>query len=183
MRKFVLVSGKAGAGKDTVARILSEKHGFKDYRYADSLKEVLLHAGWDGRKDLRGRKLLQDVGRAFRRWDVNFWVDKLIRSVADDIGKGYDKFCIADVRHRNELFYFRNEVEKLAPDSEFVHVRVVGVLDLLKLREMDEETLGDVSETELDGVAPDYLIHNTVVGSYEFLEVQLDSLVKEILSD
>ena len=183
MYKFILISGKAGAGKDTVARILNRKYGFKDYRYADNLKKVLLFAGWDGKKDLRGRKLLQHVGRAFRKWDQNFWVDKLMKDIVDDIDKGYDKFCIADVRHKNELYYFKDYMKKIVPDSKFVYIRVISSTNLFETREMDKETLADSSETDLDDVTPDYIIYNTVKDNYDFLESQLESLIKSEFGD
>jgi len=183
MYKFILISGKAGAGKDTIARILNRKYGFKDYRYADNLKKILLFAGWDGKKDLRGRKLLQTVGGAFRRWDENFWVDRLIRDIVDDIDRGYDRFCIADVRHKNELFYFKDYIKKIVPDSKFVHIKVINTLSSLETREMDAETITDPSETSLDDITPDYYIYNTVKDNFEFLEIQLDSLIKNEFSD
>jgi len=183
MYKFILISGKAGAGKDTVAKVLNKKYGFKVYRYADHLKRVLLFAGWDGKKDLRGRKLLQYVGGAFRRWDENFWVDRLIRDIIDDMNEDYEKFCIADVRHKNELFYFKDYMKKIVPDSKFVHIKVINTLNSLETREMDAETITDPSETDLDDITADHYIYNTVKDDFGFLEIQLDSLIKNEFSD
>lgn len=41
MAKIVALTGKAGAGKSTVAAHLEEKHGFKRVRFADPLKNML----------------------------------------------------------------------------------------------------------------------------------------------
>jgi hypothetical protein len=180
---FILLSGKAGAGKDTTANILRDKYGFIKHRYADSLKDVLLYAGWDGKKDLRGRKLLQRVGKAFRDWDVNFWVDKLLMKVIDDIKKGHNKFCIADVRHENELIHFKNFIYERYPYSNIIYAKIYGPeLHGKIVREMDEETLNDISETGVDHIIPDVKIYNTIMGGFEFLEAQLDLLIEHIFS-
>lgn len=55
---FILLSGKAGAGKDTTANILRDKYGFIKHRYADSLKDVLLYAGWDGKKRFERKEVV-----------------------------------------------------------------------------------------------------------------------------
>ena len=183
MYKFIMISGKAGSGKDTVADILKSKYGFRDYRYADSLKDILYYAGWDGKKDLRGRKLLQDVGKAFRKWDVNFWVDKLLNKIIEDIAQGYTRFTIADVRHENELYYFIEQIQKIKPKSKFIHIRIIGRTDVIEPREMDEETLNDISETGVDHITPDYYIYNTIKDNYKYLEEQLDTLIKNVFGE
>ena len=66
---IILISGKAGAGKDTAAGILNEHLRARENisvisGFADNLKSVLTSRlfDWDGKKDDNGRKLLTEIG-------------------------------------------------------------------------------------------------------------------------
>ena len=73
--RLIGLSGKALAGKDTTAMMLSNL--IKDrpvvrIAFADALKnECLALHGWNGRKDDAGRTLLQRVGVARREENPN----------------------------------------------------------------------------------------------------------------
>ena len=75
---IITFSGKAQHGKDASLEIL--KHHLEEngktvmaIGYADYLKEMAAaNFGWDGKKDERGRSLLQNVGEAYRGKDPNF---------------------------------------------------------------------------------------------------------------
>lgn len=80
--KVIAVSGHARHGKDTVAKMLQEQleaDGNKVLitHYADLLKYICkTFFGWDGKKNERGRTLLQHVGTdVVRKNEPNFWVD------------------------------------------------------------------------------------------------------------
>ena len=80
--KVIAISGHARHGKDTVARMLQEQLQ-KDGRtvlithYADLLKYICkTFFKWDGRKDEKGRSLLQYVGTdVVRAKNPDYWVD------------------------------------------------------------------------------------------------------------
>jgi broad-specificity NMP kinase len=67
---IIFLSGKMGTGKDTLANILQNKHGFKVYTFQTSLK--IYSDKLDGmvKKDEKGRRLLQDVWYALRRYII-----------------------------------------------------------------------------------------------------------------
>jgi len=106
--KIVLISGKAQHGKTSTALFL-EKHLKKaghralHINYADYVKFVCgKYFGWDGRKDERGRHILQYVGTdIIRARDENFWVDTVIR-FARAIWSDYDFMLLGDWRFPNE---------------------------------------------------------------------------------
>lgn len=66
--KIVCISGKAQHGKDTTAKLLEEILEAQGNRvliahYGDLVKYVCkTFFGWDGKKDEKGRTLLQRVG-------------------------------------------------------------------------------------------------------------------------
>ena len=70
--KVILISGKAGHGKDTLAGYMKnfmEKRGKRVLiiHYGDLLKYICKSLfGWDGQKDEKGRTLLQYVGSPMR---------------------------------------------------------------------------------------------------------------------
>ena len=80
--KLILISGKAGHGKDTLAGYLKAVMEEDDKKvlivhYGDLLKYICKQFfGWDGNKDEKGRTLLQHVGTdVIRKMQPNYWVD------------------------------------------------------------------------------------------------------------
>lgn len=168
------MSGKVGAGKDEIASYLNRKYNYTIFRYADNLKHILTYGGWDSKKDLRGRKLLQDVGKAFRKWDPDHWVKWLLKDIEYVLEYGVTNICIADARHVNEIEYFKEKWLANHPDSKFLTIRVIGP-NHDELREMDSETLSDSSETDLDYYVMDYYVNNTQ--TLDNLYHEIDSIV------
>lgn len=78
MINFIGLTGKAGSGKSTAADMIKVQHsngvGVLIIPFAKRLKEMAKLAGWDGLKDEKGRKFLQDFGELFRRYDDSYWV-------------------------------------------------------------------------------------------------------------
>jgi len=167
MHKLIFVTGKVGSGKDTLVKIFKDLYGFEPFFYGDNLKTVLLYAGWNGKKDLKGRKLLQQVGRAFRNYDEDFWVNWLFDDICMYIDSYIDYFSnndiriiIGDVRHINEITRMKKIfTEKYGP-TKFITIKMIGP-NRDPNREMDKETTEDISETEMDQYKDiDYTIIN-----------------------
>lgn len=104
-----LVSGKAQSGKDTFYSFVSEygrKNGLKVARiaFADAVKDIAYQLGWDGKKDDRGRKLLQTLGTEVgRAYNPSIWVDKGIEKLRKEHEAGTDIVCFTDCRFPNEI--------------------------------------------------------------------------------
>jgi len=104
--------GKAGVGKTTTANALIEyitpRHAY--YRpativsFAEPLKELARDFfGWDGQKDERGRRLLQQLGTDVgRSWDPEFWVKKWTAKAEQWMKRG-SHVIVDDVRFQNEV--------------------------------------------------------------------------------
>lgn len=115
MKTCILIAGRAGTGKDTSSLIM-DSYFIRDRRFkstissfAGELKEVAVKMGWDGKKDDRGRKLLQDLGKVGREYDINIWAKKLIEYVLFD----YDLIIIPDWRFPNEYQYVWNYFDRV----------------------------------------------------------------------
>jgi hypothetical protein len=142
---LILLSGKAGAGKTTVADLLGGrliKDGLQCLRYSFSnpIKHIAKSfIGWNQEKDDRGRKLLQDIGNVGRSYDIDFLCKHLINFL--DKSKEmfpYNFIFVDDWRFPNEAEFFKKN-----PMFEVVKVRVSGRGGL------NGELANDATETSL----------------------------------
>lgn len=181
-RRVIGLSGYARCGKDTLADILVEKHGYTKISWADPLKrmlgelnpvvdeewscgepfevrvrEAVTRLGWDGAKERipEVRELLQRLGVAAREvLDPDVWVLALERSV---IGNGYTRVVIPDCRFPNE--------------AEWVQAR--GVLARITRPGVGPKN-DHISEVALDGWPWDLRVPNA--GKLADLEAWADNL-------
>ena len=105
--QVILVSGRAGEGKTTFTRLcvrILAEHGImaEIVPFAQGVKEVASEMGWDGKKDSRGRKLLQDVGRIGREYNENLWAEQAVERINLDSLNSYVIDFIDDWRFSNE---------------------------------------------------------------------------------
>lgn len=106
----ILISGKAGAGKSTVTELMSKflKANNKQVSleaFAQPIKELAVrYFGWDGQKDEKGRKLLQDIGDAGRNYDEDCWVKSFYNfQTVKEYELGSRFVIVQDWRYPNEL--------------------------------------------------------------------------------
>lgn len=71
------IAGKAQVGKDTSADFLVKYYGFKKFAFADLLKQVAEIGGWNGMKDEKGRKYLQNLGDVMREYEPNIFINEI----------------------------------------------------------------------------------------------------------
>lgn len=118
MSAIVGLSGRAGAGKDTVAYELA-RCGYRRFAFADPIKEIAYQLnpsigtfelgrlvetmGWSEAKKVAGVRLfLQNLGQAARQeLDMGVWVRPVMRAIDDHVKDG-GKAVITDVRFPNE---------------------------------------------------------------------------------
>lgn len=159
------ISGKATAGKDTVAYYYSKycKDRCTILHFADSLKDccqgLLIPFGtydmslqetkkliipWMG-KDYTVRNLLQDIGNAFRDGITpDFWVNIMIGKIAAINKNGsIDTILIPDVRYPNE----------------FRMIKDLGG-EVWRVERPNIEVMNHISETALDDYTFDKVIEN-----------------------
>lgn len=159
------ISGKATAGKDTVAYYYSKycKDRCTILHFADSLKDccqgLLIPFGtydmslqetkkliipWMG-KDYTVRNLLQDVGNAFRdSITPDFWVNIMIGKIAAINKNGsIDTILIPDVRYPNE----------------FRMIKDLGG-EVWRVERPNIKVMNHISETALDDYTFDKVIEN-----------------------
>jgi hypothetical protein len=179
------LSGYAQSGKDTVANILVEKHGYTRVAFADPIRKLLYEMdplipkgygegvinyrlqdlvdsyGWDKAKVEfpEVRRLLQELGVGARKlFGDTFWINEALYHVAPD-----DKVVVSDVRFENEAQWIQ----------EFKG-------QIWRVKRMGTSAVNDhVSESDLDGYPVDQIFLNN--GSVEDLEVLIGTRMRALV--
>lgn len=156
------ITGLAGSGKDTIADIICKHFNYKKLSFASTLKNFCMQAGWDGKKDEPGRKLLQEVGMAFRMYKPNTWVDLI-----SDYIEPNERYAFPDVRFMNEREYITNKRNGIiirvvrsklnTADHMYQHVSESGQKDI----PVEYTVFNDSSMEELEKVVVE-LISNKI---------------------
>ena len=157
------ISGKAASGKTTAAQVICEEFLAESFAFGDGVKRVALELGWDGKKDTRGRKLLQDIGRVGREYSSDLWVNKSIQQAKSYAPWPKDSICIfSDCRYPNEIARVKQEMYNVIT---------------MRIERDDVELLKDDSETSLDNYGNwDVVVENN--GSLEEFRSKVVEAVK-----
>ena len=176
---ILCIAGRAGSGKDTVAKILDEILTEQYHKrvlvahYADLVKYVAkTFFYWDGIKDEEGRTLLQYIGTdVVRKADENYWV-RFIANMLKFFPNQWDFVLLPDFRFPNECSLLKRY---LYPESEVFSVKV----DRNFPSTLTPEQQAHASETALNGFNFDYYIDNN--GTYEDLYKQMSNTFAPML--
>ena len=172
--KIIGFSGKARYGKTTCAniceKILNQKYPELKcgvYPLAATLKEQAKKLGWDGAKDDKGRRLLQELSWPIKHYfGDEIYAKWLIQKANED---EVNIVLCDDVRMLAEVNYFtENE------DPVFVRIERPGFES-----DLTEEQKNDISETQLDNYDFKYYLIND--GDLNDLKKKLEKLIELIL--
>jgi len=179
------LTGYAQSGKDTVAKILVEKYGFKRVAFADKIRKLLYEMdppvpvgvgtekhtvglqnyvdiyGWDvAKQNLIVRSMLQNLGVGARKvFDDSFWIGQAFYEM-----DATTNYVITDVR-------FINEAETVKNNGGYVwRVKRSGV----------EAVNSHVSESEMDGYKVDMILSNG--GTLDELELLVQTRMGLLLN-
>lgn len=163
---IIMLSGVAGSGKDTAFNIIKRHYpNAERFAFADALKSIAANLTWDGNKDIKGRKLLQDLGQAARAYNPDVWVN----IVANEIkGTNPEIAVITDFRFPNEAKVLKERF------GDIFTVRITG-----RAENMQTYLKRDSSEHALDKYTFDYYICNNE--SRAMLEAKLRYMMKNRL--
>ncbi len=98
--KGLILIGKAGSGKDTVADYLVKKYGFVRYAFADKIRDIVIDLFPDEVVKGKPRRLLQTIGTSMRQLDPDVWARYLVHRIEKEKPS---LFVVSDCRYPNEL--------------------------------------------------------------------------------
>ena len=168
MKQIFVISGEARHGKDSVANFLKQKLPGTTLiiHFADYLKFIATnYMSWDGKKDVAGRTLLQQLGTEKVRMELRkplFWAERVCETI-EILQNDYDYFCVHDCIYLNEIYY---------PKAKFPNmVTTIRVHRMNFDNGLTPEQKSHISERELVDFKHDYDIYS---------ESGLDNLEKEV---
>lgn len=161
--QILLISGKAGSGKDTFANYIYnciQKRNKKVLRihFADLVKYYATnYYNWNGEKDAYGRALLQTIGTdKMRAIFPNYWAEIIAKFLfVAKKTNDFDYVLIPDWR-------FYNEYTTLLKYFNFKDVITIRVM-----REGLENNSQHISETELDNDHFQWIVENISLSDLE----------------
>ena len=174
--KIVCISGKAQHGKDTTAKLLAEILEAQGNRvliahYGDLVKYVgKTFFNWDGKKDEKGRSLLQRVGTdKIRAVSPDYWANFIV-SILDIFHDEWDYVLLPDTRFPNEYEIY----EAYGMDAILLRVVRPNFVSPLTVEQQKH-----ASETALDN----YQYNATIIndGSMEDLKRAVSYFASNIL--
>lgn len=161
--KIIMISGKSGHGKDTVAQMMKKNLEAKNKRvlivhFADLVKHYAHdYYGWQGQKDEEGRALLQKIGtEMMRKYYPTYWAEIIGKFIAvAGYWNEFDYCIIPDWRFKNEF------------TTVYLHNSKINKTYRLRVNRenyrnpaMTDEQFNHISETELDDTDFDWIIEN-----------------------
>lgn len=102
MQKIVVINGYPQSGKSTFVSMCYEiDKSVVELSMVDSVKKVAIYAGWNGRKDEKGRKFLATIKKAMMEYDEGprKAIDRYILSHPS-------KICFINARNAEDIQYF-----------------------------------------------------------------------------
>lgn len=171
---IVGINGRAGSGKSTFTEYLIQAYidlthhdGIAVIPFAKALKEMAASIGWNGRKDEKGRRLLQLLGTEVCRECIaeDYWIQKWSDSYIKALRMGNSFIIIDDIRFPNEA--------KFIKDLGGYLVKITG-------RAYDNVDSKHPSELELDNMFFHKFIYND--GTLQDLQAKAVSVVKGLIN-
>ena len=166
---IIVLIGKAGAGKDSVANYLHLYRQFHPVCFAYPLKRCvksafaiadqhMLDATKDSRlvwKTYTCRDLYQMVGKMFKaEFGSDHWITVLLNGIDKLRQEGVDEIVVSDARFVTEVVSLRTYADQ--HHIPIVTIRIIG----RHSSTISEKASLDISETELDSYATDFIITN-----------------------
>ena len=165
------VGGRMQVGKTTVADYLVERYGFRKYALADPIKQIATRSfGWDGAKDDRGRRLLQEIGTVGRNYDPELWLERFAEKISAD---DRNQLVVDDLRLALEVEY----LERLG----FACIQIVRAPELITIPPAERARQQHETEVELDRLKFAYRLENN--GTFEELFAQIDALMADLVQN
>ena len=172
---IIMITGKAGCGKDTAYRIMEKyaSNSIRRFAFADYLKDIAYLAGWDGNKDDKGRQLLVSLGKTINQYHKNFFVHRVADAIMSPNHYKTNTKVITDLRLPCEYQAMKQWIHT---GEQIVLIKIFGRASEYG-RTTNDITERDISEDDI-GRCFDFIVDNS--GSYSEFENNIKYIVKEL---
>lgn len=178
--KVILFGGKAGNGKDYAAKTAKEylekfQYSVRILHFADLLKYICKeYCDWDGKKDEKGRKLLQEIGtEVFRFMDKNYWV-YFVKTILTAFSEKWDYVLIPDFRFPNEA----SELSYGGFDVYSIQIKTDKECPYKNGHSLTSEEILHSSENSLDY----YIFNYRITNRYnDFFKNEIENVIDDII--
>lgn len=164
----VAISGKARAGKDTLANEILETFEGDTIIHAlgDSIKEIahVLYGNYEG----KNRKVLIMIGQGLRQQDPHIWIKTWLRIAINDMEVyGFARFVVPDVRQPNEFTFFKSlgALTVRIDVDENKRLEVIGNVD--GRQALDSKLLNDETESHVATFDTDVVVTNDYTDNFK----------------
>lgn len=123
--KIFIINGYPRSGKDTFCEFIDKNYHKPTFTLStvDWIKKVAAHCGWDGEKDLRGRKLLSDLKDILTEYD-----DLPFKKICKDIDViCHDFFDMGYEEEELTFFIMCREPKEIQKLKEFFNAKTILV--------------------------------------------------------
>lgn len=178
----IALFGKIRSGKNTVADILTEQHGFKQFAFGDGIGEIIETYFPEALQGGKPRRHYQHIGQQLRVLNPDVWVNYLLNAVSVEAHMR-KKFAnetdinivVTDGRQLNEAERLKKEgflIVKVTAPEEVRIERMEASGDVFSLEDLQHET-----ELNVDLIEPDVEIIND--GTLEDLYIKVQKVIQE----
>lgn len=164
--KIIILSGKAGSGKSSVASIIKKYKKCIILSYASYIKEIAKNVlSWDGSEENKPRDFLQQFGDVIKNINSNLLINRMIEDIKM-YSYFYDLIVISDAR-------FINEIENIKTNFKNVYsINIYG-----RDNNLTSNQKKHITETALDNYDKyDYKLKNDLN-----IEKNIINILEEIL--
>lgn len=169
---IIVLIGKMGSGKTTIARYLVNNYNFNKIAFADRVKELAIEL-FDMKE--KNRSLLINLAEKMKNIDSNVWINATFKKI-DKYLENNNNIVIDDCRFKNEydalkmkynnLIFIKLEISKEEQEKRLKNI-YTNFKDHINCK-------NDYSEHDLNNSEYDYLLHNS---SFENTQKLLDHIV------
>lgn len=182
-----LIVGKAGSGKDAITNYLVKEYGFKQYAFADKMKDILCEhynlvnpkktdlIKFRDNNKITYRELLIKYGQTIKAIDKYWHIDNLINMIRKD---GIN-FIISDCRFKMEYITILNEFPKTITIGIDINEKIRKQRLILRDGNVDMDVINE-NEKEIDDIECNFIIDNNdgLYDTYKQIEDILDIIYR-----
>ena len=155
MKTIIVINGIGGSGKDTLIQEFPAPCA--NVSSIDPIKKIAKEIGWNGVKDVAGRRFLSQLKQAADEYD-DFSTKYLLQKAKGFLLTGFSDYLFVHIREPENIHKFVEEAKKELPNFSIEDIKI---LTLLVKADWTPESLGNPSDDRVTDYPYDIIFHNS----------------------